>query len=206
MGFRSEAVVRLTRQCRDVLRRHVCAVDLHNIYQMPIEDCMLVSPAVSIYYRLGTYDDIERWDYQAYDYDEESKEYARERLQAGDVVVIGESNGLVVFYCWVCFGEIELGWGAFIAAPAQTAFVYKVFVVAGMRGLRVYPGVYGYLAQYLKGRGVSRVMTQAHNANMASNKSIVRCGYHYAGRYRCLKVLGFSRYLLDRELRRSLCC
>lgn len=179
----------------------VIRIDRHDLFEVQVEDLAEVNSGINVLYRLGNASDLMNLDPVMHDFDAEARCYGMDRLAAGDLLVLGEFGGRVCFYCWICFGEVELACRRFLPSSADIAFVYKVFVVEDMRGKHVYPGVYCFLKPYLAQRGVRRIMTQINTKNTKSLRSILRCGYNCIGEFHRIRLFGASLYFVGRNIR-----
>jgi len=185
---------RMRGRCRRPVR-----VGAHVCYAAELAELRRCAPAVPVSYRRGDAADLAGLGAEN-DYDDAARRYGRERLDAGDALLVGEGGGRVVFTCWICFGQVELDCRRFLAGDPRLAFVYKVFVAPDARGKRIYPGAYAAMAALLAQRGTGRVMTAANAANAAANAAALRCGYRVAGRYRCLELCGLPVYVIGNRL------
>jgi len=154
-----------------LLNRFLC-VRRHELFCVRTVDIVVTPPLVTVKYQFGDQTDLGRLNRERHDYDDEATEYATERLEAGDRLVLGECEGDVVIYCWLCFGELELEYQRFMPLGQNAACVYKVFVVDDFRGRRLYPGAYGFMQPYLQKRGDETVLTQSWTGNTASQAAM----------------------------------
>ncbi len=184
------------------LARRLVSVDRIMLYAADLAAITPQASGLAVEFRLGGEDDLDALNAREHDYDGESKAYARRRLADGDLMVLGEHQGGVVFYCWLSLGQVELAMDRFLASTPGTAFVYKVFVVRRQRGQRLFGASHRFILELARELGIHRLLISVHEHNAASQRATLRLGYSPQGVYRLVRVLGVDRFVVPATLRR----
>jgi ribosomal protein S18 acetylase RimI-like enzyme len=93
-------------------------------------------------------------------------------------------NRRLVNYCWYTLGSIEKehSFGAGLAFPTDTLFLYKAFTHPDFRGRRFHPSAVSRVVQDFAQRGISRVVALVECDNWASLNSHAKLGFRRVGR------------------------
>ena len=155
------------------------------------------SPAT---FRLGGVQDLSHLDPVLHSYGSVDMVFARERLQAGDRLIVGEIAGQIVFYAWLSFGQIP----RFMHLDPAWAYSYRVFTVEEWRGRRILPAYYLYVRPFLRGLGYSRLLCWVAASNRTSLKSHKDAGFHYLGNIWEISLFRRQFHVLSSGTRRKL--
>src|SRR5262249_21907842 len=103
------------------------------------------------------------------------------RLRAGDHFTIAESGNKTVFYCWLMFGEMDLGFRRPIELAPDTAYLYKLFTIATARGRGLAPAYFWLLRELLRQQHMRRVVSWVEARNRISRQVFSRSGFRQIG-------------------------
>lgn len=163
------------------------------LYTLETDKTILRSSELPVAFRLGTADDVDRINMPQFDYDQRAVAYAKRRLAAGDIFVVGELEGIIVSYCWLCLGAFQAEMDQFLPLREDMATVYKVFTHEHYRGKNIYPAAYTFILSLLQEYGIKVVTTCINDWNWSSRRSVDKIGYLQHGCY-CSWQLGGQRY------------
>ena len=156
---------------------------------------------IPVEFRLGDAKDLASLDPVEYGYDEDALAFGRERLAAGDRLILGVANDHVVFCGWVMFHQLDLGIRNYAFLPDDAAYTYKLFTVPSFRGNGICRAYYVYLKTWLAGLGYRRVVCWVGNRNLASLRTHYKSGFSSAGTIWQLVLTGRSFFFLNRQAR-----
>jgi CelD/BcsL family acetyltransferase involved in cellulose biosynthesis/ribosomal protein S18 acetylase RimI-like enzyme len=93
-------------------------------------------------------------------------------------------NRRLVNYCWYSLGAIskEHSFGAGLALPTDTLFLYKAFTDPDFRGRHFHPSAVSRVVHEFAKRGISRVVALVENDNWPSLHSHAKLGFRRVGR------------------------
>jgi hypothetical protein len=157
-----------------------------------LKDCTAQVPVV---FRPGSPEELNSLATPEFGYDQEGFQFSVGRFRAGDTVVLGLVNDQIVFYCWVMFGQMDIGRGDYLPIPSDTAYPYKGFTRAEFRGARILPAFFTYLRGMLQANGYKRIVTWADLQNRASIRSQQRAGLRKAGLVWHVRFLSLCAWL-----------
>ncbi|MCS7047753.1 MAG: GNAT family N-acetyltransferase [Verrucomicrobiae bacterium] len=189
---------------RNFLRDKIAWIRRKILLECCLPTGTVCNAAIPVIYRFGSESDVNRLTLTAHDYDEEAKRFAIERLRSGDRLVLGEYLGDIVFYGWIMFGQMDLGYRSYRPISKDTAYVYKLFTVKEHRGRRVLPGFYRFVAMQLEEIGIKRMLCWVNSTNVPSLKSHTRCGFLPIGSFYEIQLFGKTHYVLTRQARLSI--
>jgi hypothetical protein len=161
---------------RDILRMGaaICSFRRKELFEGGLDDPMPNQPAIPVTWRYGGETDLRAMTAPELGYSAEAREFGLERLRAGDRFVLGESDGRVVFYAWVMFGQLDLSCRNFVPLPPDRGYTYKLYTVPAFRGHRICPAYYSFLKRELREMGFRCVMAWVE----AGNKASIRAHWH----------------------------
>ena len=143
--------------------------------------------------RLGSKHDINSFSKETYDYDEKGKFYSLDRMNKGDKCFLAVSQGRIVGYLWLMYGEMELDKNRLhIVLPNEKAFVYKGFVIDEFRGKRILYCIDQEIIKELRREGKTAMLTIVARDNRASIKARERIGFKEIGKIIQIRVCGFE--------------
>ena len=188
-------------------RRHVFAVNIRYIFAADLGEMPSRNRRQAIVFRFGTAQDIEKLSAERHLYTHQAIEYSRERLQAGDKLVIGCENDDIVFTGWLTFGKLELGNRVFLDISADRVCCYRLHTVADARGRGICPAFYAFLRESMDQVRVTQLLAVVHTANLASRRTHEKSGFRPLGKnYQILlggKHLNLMWPGLTKRLKRS---
>jgi len=156
-----------------VRRKLVFAADPNDI--RPTE------PRFPVHFRSGDRNDVMRFSQAVDDYDAPARDYALERLRAGDSLTLAESGNEVVFHAWLMFGQLDMGMRRYLAIAPDTACVYRLFTRARHRGRKLAPAWFWFIREPLRQRTVRRVVAWVEGRNRASQRAFEGAGFRRIG-------------------------
>jgi ribosomal protein S18 acetylase RimI-like enzyme len=106
-------------------------------------------------------------------------------------------NRRLVNYCWYSLGMIEKehSFGAGLALPTDTLFLYKAFTHPDFRGRHFHPSAVCRVVQDFARRGISRVVALVESDNGPSLHCHIRLGFRRIGRM----LIGGRRPLMTKR-------
>lgn len=158
-------------------------------------------PLAPVAFRFGSAVDIVSLTKEIHDYGAAEKRFGLERLDAGDSLVIGESEAGVVFYGWLMYGQMDLDQNVPLPIAPDTAYSYKLFTVPKARGLRVCAGYYHFIASSLEERGYRRLICRIAPGNRPSIRGHVCVGFQPCGTLWKVVAARHAFYFADRPMR-----
>jgi L-amino acid N-acyltransferase YncA len=164
---------------RAILRTgaRICSLRRKLLFESPLEEGRASSANAAVSFRYGDERDLASLTAPEHAYSGDARAFGFERLRAGDRLVLGESDGRVVFYAWVMFGQMDLSVRNYSTLPADCAYTYKLFTVADCRGRRICPAYYQWVKQELWALGYNRLLAWVEAGNHASIRSHTRAGF-----------------------------
>jgi L-amino acid N-acyltransferase YncA len=156
---------------------------------------------IPVKFRLGDEKDLAGLDPVEYGYDEAALAFGRERLAAGDRLILGIANDHIVFYGWVMFHQFDLGVRNYASLPSDAAYTYKLYTAPGFRGNGICRAYYIFLKEWLSRLGFRRVICWVRSDNEASIRTHYNSGFSSAGTIWQLDVAGRSVFFLNRRAR-----
>ncbi len=190
------------RQKLSRLKNSLFALDLQNIYHLP--DLVPVRkhagqkpPArFSIYRDAEALGLVEKMNPMS----QHQRDFALQRLQAGDILLIGSIAEEPVFYGWLMFDEIEITYDVFMPLPPGVVFAYNLFTVEKWRRRGVMSDFYSFVTSDIRLKGAHSLYCGISTGNSASVKAhlkngFVKAGYFYTLRIRslCLTLSHFEK-------------
>lgn len=162
------------------------------LLEASIESLLPVTPAIAVRYRFGNAGGLEQLSQIDPRFDESAKRAARQRLNRGDWLILGEHDGRPIFSVWLMFGAIDAGTGRTTRPISpQRAYSYKLYTAEAFRGRGVASGVYAFLAPFLSAKGCRRIVCWISDRNVASLRMHERTGFAAVGRLYEVRLLGF---------------
>lgn len=168
---------------RDILRTgaRICSVRRKVLFVSTLDDRAPADAAVPVTFRFGDASDLESLAAPEYAYSGEARVFGRERLRAGDRLVLCESAGRVVFYAWVMFGQMDLSCRNYVPLPADCVYTYKLYAIPECRGQRICPAYYSWIKRQARALGYGRLLAWVEAGNLASIRTHTRAGMRRAG-------------------------
>ncbi len=185
----------------DTCRRHVFSLTRCTMFEVECGyDVPLPNPP-KIDFRFGSRNDVRTFDLAHHEYGAAEREFGLERMDQEDSLVVGESNGEVVFYAWLMYGQIDLDQRVYIPCFQEIAYSYKVFTVESARGRHICAAYYSFIKKRLLEAGYSRLVCRIAPANTASIRAHVGTGFRPVGRLWTMVVPGCRLFAVDAEMR-----
>ena len=128
-------------------------------------------------------------------------------MRAGDRLVVGESNGRIVFYAWLMTGSFDLSGGRLIPTAPGRAYSYMVYTDEDYRGKRIAPAYYAWASRTLVEEGCTEILCHVLRRNVSSIVAHTRAGFAAAGCFWQIrlgrKIVFFVPHSLRSRLRQS---
>ena len=166
-----------------IRRKVIYELDLHN--QISLEE-----KSISVEFRFGSYSDVSAKEF--HNYDIEAKEFAQERLQKGDIIILGTIDGKVICYGWLMYNQMDLSMRDYISLNDGSAYSYKIYITESHRGKGILLAYFYFVVQYLLKEGYSRLITWIDKRNIPSIKSHGKVGFVPIGSIMTLKVMEWN--------------
>lgn len=151
------------------------------LFECATSDARPVEAAAPLTFRYGDAIDLHALAAPEYQYSEEARRFGGERRAAGDRLVVGESGGRIVFYGWVMYGQMDMGFRDYAPLRPDQAYTYKLFTLPDCRGRRICPAYYEWLKRELRAAGYRGVLAWVEAGNRASIRAHKRAGFSQAG-------------------------
>lgn len=162
------------------------------------------SAPIPVRFRSGTAEDLDALQAPGYGYDRVAMEFGQERLRFGDLLIIGEFDGTIVFYGWLMFGQMDLSFRNYLPMSSKAAYSYKLFTLDAHRGCGICTSYYVYLKQLLKEMGYSRIVCWVELKNRSSIRVHLRAGFRRIGNLWHLRLRSRSFFCLTSRTRNYL--
>lgn len=148
-------------------------------------------PAVadSVRFRFGGLPDLDMLATPEFGYDTGARSFAYERLLAGDRLVVGESPSGIVFYGWIMFGQMDLGYRKYQPIAPDYAYSYKLYTVPQNRGRGICRAYYSWLRGEAGKLGLRRLMAWVEARNRPSLEAHRRSGFQPVGTFWQMRFL-----------------
>ena len=166
-----------------------------------VEGKTISGARIPVEFRLGDAKDLASLDPVEYGYDEKAQAFGRERLAAGDRLILGVAHDHVVFYGWVMFHQLDLGMRNYASLPCDAAYTYKLYTAPSFRGNGICRAYYVFLKEWLAGLGYRRVVSWVGSRNSASLRTHYKSEFTSAGAVWQLVLAGHSFFFLNRHAR-----
>ncbi|MEO8592830.1 MAG: hypothetical protein ABI759_05885 [Candidatus Solibacter sp.] len=152
-------MLRLAAAILSVRRKIVFSVDLTQVRGLAAK--------IPVEYSFGNADDLPRLRIDP-TFDQAALAFARERLEAGDRLVLAELGDELVYYSWLMLGRMDLGMRRHYSLGRDTVYSYRVFTAEAQRRRGLFGGYYAYVAETLLPMGYVRAVTWVEVRNRAS--------------------------------------
>lgn len=120
---------------------------------------------------------------------------AEERLTAGDLCFIGENNGDIVHYEWICFNEIFPSFlERNIRVRPNSAYVYKGYTVPKYRSKGISSAVLTNAANYLFQNGIKEMYVIIAPDNYPALRTWQKIGSRKLGEVTFIKLFNSRTY------------
>jgi L-amino acid N-acyltransferase YncA len=188
---------------RDILRTGaaMCSFRRKVLFEGGLDDPRPNTASIPVTWRFGGEADLAATTAPRLGYSAEARVFGLERLRAGDRFVVCESQGQVVFYAWVMFGQLDLSCRNYVPLARDVAYTYKLYTVPAFRGRRICPAYYSFLKRELRGMGFRGVMAWVEAGNQASIRAHERSGLRRAGTIWHWRLLGRSHFVTPQAIR-----
>jgi|GEM_PF-2551939 len=184
MAFMSELLRVVRHGCSNVycfVQAHGCDVSRFTVFEASCDEAEDVQVPEGLTFRAGSPADLEALNQRGYDMDTAAKCFCRDRLLAGDSLILGEENGEVIFYACVMYSNMDLDMGKIVPLASDLAYSYKVYTAPSARGRRICSTYYALLKRILRNRGYRRVVCRVAPSNPASMRAHLRANFHAVG-------------------------
>jgi hypothetical protein len=121
------------------------------------------------------------------------------RLERGDRCLVGTFNDTAVTYLWVTFSRRDLP-GLSWPVGAGSAFVYKTFTIASMRGRRFNRSALAWAQDECRRERYHTLFVDVDRSNEPSLKALRYAGFSDCGSFRIWKLGPFTFTRISREL------
>ena len=129
---------------------------------------------------------------------------AEERLKAGDLCFIGEKNGDIVHYRWICFNEVFVNeLERKIRMRPNSAYMYDAYTVPKYRGKGIHPAVLTNAEDYLFQSGIKEMYTVILSNNHSSLRTWQKIGSRKMGEVTFIKLFNAKIYKCKTETTRD---
>jgi hypothetical protein len=182
-------------------RDHRLGATRTGVFEVPCDSYAAVQPSVPVTFRSGCRSDLEAFSREEHEYGDAERQFGRERLEKGDSLIVGESDGAVVFYAWQMYRQVDVDQGICIPMPPDVAYSYKVFTVSRARGLSICSAYYNYVKAYLLAQGYRRLVCRVDPTNAPSLRAHLRAGFCKRGLLWKVVMPTRAIYYADRPLR-----
>jgi hypothetical protein len=152
-------------------------------------------------FRFGGAADLNAFTQETHEYGETEKQFGFERLDRGDSLIIGESDGTVVFYAWLMYAQVDLDQNVLVPVWPEAAYSYRVFTVERARGLGICAAYYAHIQKLLWKQGYRRLICRISPGNAPSIRAHARVGFRQRGFLWTLIAAGHEFYYADAALR-----
>lgn len=174
------------------------------LFEVRIDELRRIKPDIAVEYRFGDISDINRLDMEHHEYDSDARQFALERLQQGDRVILGDYQGRVIFYHWLMFRTMELAYRRYMPISSNRAYIYKAFTVREYRGRQVLPSFYGFISNYLRQRGINKIVVTVNSRNVSALRGTTKGGFRPIGNIFRVRILPNIICFIRKELRMRL--
>jgi hypothetical protein len=174
------------------------------IFGADLDEIASTEARIRAQFHFGDARDLDRMTAESHEYDLPAKQYALERLEAGDKLILGEVDGHVAFYGWAMFGQLDLGIRSFIATGTDTVASYRLFTIAEQRGKRLCAAYYSFLRDELRLAGYGHVVSWVEARNSASLRVHEAAGFRRLGSIWQVRLLSRSSFLIPTAVRARL--
>jgi len=174
------------------------------LLQIKVTELSRVSPTIPVRYRFGEAGDLERLGAVYPNFDESAQRAARQALDRGDWLVLGEFEGQVIFSGWVLLGAIKTGTGRIRPVSPAWAYTYRTHTVQPYRGRGVASGFYGFVGSALAVLGYDRLVCWVSDRNVASLRAHAKAGYATVGLIYEVRLIRWRTYWESRDVRQFL--
>lgn len=164
-----------------LVRDHVLGITRTGMFEVSCDCRPAPASRPLATFRLGGPADLHGFTEHEYEYGKVEKQFGFECLERGDSLIIGECEGVAVFYIWLMYGEIDLDQGVRIPTMKDVAYCYRAFTLRGARGLGICEHSYGYIKRVLQERGHNRITCRIDPGNTASLRAHYRAGFRQHG-------------------------
>jgi ribosomal protein S18 acetylase RimI-like enzyme len=118
-----------------------------------------------------------------------------ERLKAGHLCFIGEKNGDIVHYRWICFNEAPVDeLERKIRVRPNSAYMYDAYTVPNYRGKGIHPVVLTNAADYLFQSGIKEMYSVIMSNNYSSLRTWQKIGSQKIGEVTFVKLFNSRIY------------
>lgn len=186
------------------IKNNIFGISKGIIFELDLEKVYpKVATGLELSFRLASEKDIGSMDKKRYDYDEQSKEYAKNRLAKGDSCILALHNGKIIGYLWVMRDHMELATDKLLLLPKNKAYTYKGFVLNEYRGKRIHAAMYARVVDMLKKEGKRFVFSAVDTKNKPALKTKLknRADYEIIGTLVHIKFFGLKfDYIKKKDL------
>jgi len=186
------------------INTNICSISKGILFELDLEKSYpKVAMELELSFRLASKKDIDSMDEEHYDYDEDSKQYAKDRLAKGDRCILALHNGRIIGYLWVMKDHLELALYKLLLLPKNKAYTYKGFVLKEYRGKRIHAAMYACIVDMLKKEGKRFVISAVDINNKPALKTKLknRADYKTIGTLIHIKFFGLKHdYIKKKDL------
>ena len=183
------------------IRKNIVGVTKVFIYEFDLNNITFkINSGLDIFIRLATEKDIDLMDYENYNYDENVKKYAKERLEKGDTCILALYNGKLIGYVWIMYDLLEISKFNLISLSKNRGSFYNIFILKELRGKRIANSLDYYINDMLRKSGKRYIVILVDKDNIASIKNRERAGYKKIGYINQFRFFGLKYDYLDKKL------
>jgi len=194
----------LQRRCGHactLVRDHVFGITRTIFFEVGVGSGTGLPSSARPAFRFGSAADLKTFNQETYEYGKTEKQFGFERLDRGDSLIIGESNGAVVFYAWLMYAQVDLGQNVLVPVWSEAAYSYRVFTVERARGLGICAAYYAHIQTLLWKQGYRRLICRISPWNSQSLRAHTRVGFQRRGLLWRLITAGHETYYADGAMR-----
>lgn len=147
------------------------------------------TPRVSV--RIAHFDDVPKFSI----FKKFRKGDAMKRLKAGHICFIGEKNGEIVSYIWICFQEAYIDeLERKIQVAPSYAYGYDYYTNPDFRRTGIFTTVFKRAVDYLSQNGVKGVYDLVSSDNLPSMKAHAKIGSQKIGEIMFMRLFSLKKY------------
>lgn len=181
--------------------RRSFALDTFDVFVRPVPREPAFRAPAGYEFRWGTAEDVARCEQHHTELDERERRAGVRRIGFGHRVVLGLSDGTVVFTMWVNPRNLNVPGLLKRALAAEQWFIYKAYTSPEHRGRKLYESGMRFVLEEMRAAGLQELVGYAHVKKDVSRKGLKTLEFASAGRAWRLAWPGFAWTRLSPALR-----
>ena len=186
----------------------ICFVRRKLVFEAGLNDIHNVAPRIVVRFRFGDEGDLMRLCGNTYDYDKAAINLGRERLRAGDRLVLAErvnaQGNEIVFSGWLMSGQLDMGVRRYLPLCPDALYSYRLFTAPAHRGQKLSAAYFAFVRNQLEVAGQHRLITWVEARNHVSRRIHRGAGFRPIGCIWHIHFLFHSYFYAPRALRAHL--